>query len=755
MTGGGTVDSLTTEPENGVSTDCNVDDSGGLDLGPPELRNRQKTRIRFTSTKQAVDYFLNGYNLNTGLMRCLNCPKNNKKTKKITLDTVAPLRLKKIKENSPTPWYNKHTRALKRAARKMERNWKKTKLEVFRISWKESSIAYREALKAARSAYFSTLLEENKHNPRYLFEKVATLTKKKASSPEVSKKHSSNDFMNFFTYKIDNIRDKIITMQPSTTASHQGVHYSLPEVKFYSFVAIGEEEFCKLVNSSKSTTCMLDPIPTKLLKEMLPEVIDPLLNIINSSLSLGYVPKTFKLAMIKSLVKKTQLDPTELVNYRPISNLPFLSKILEKAVSSQLCSFLKRNGICEDFQSGFRPHHSTETALIKVTNDLLLSSDCGCISLLVLLDLSAAFDTIDHNILLNRLENYVGISGIALAWFTSYLSDRYQFVAVNEEMSYRSQVQYGVPQGSVLGPLLFTLYMLPLGDIIRKHGISFHCFADDTQLYISSKPNETHQFTKLSECIVDIKNWMTSNFLLLNSEKTEILIIGQKTSTGNNLEYRLTLDGCSVKSSPSVRNLGVLFDTNLSFESHVSSVCKTAFFHLKNISKLRHMLSLTNAEQLVHAFMTSRLDYCNALLGGCPARLINKLQLVQNATARVLTRTRKYDHISPVLSTLHWLPIKHRINFKILLITYKALMCVRVSASTLLLTHYSPSRLLRSQNSGQLIIPRIYKLTAGGRSFSYLAPKLWNYLPNIVREADTVCQFKARLKTHLFDLAFT
>ncbi len=148
----------------------------------------------------------------------------------------------------------------------------------------------------------------------------------------------------------------------------------------------------------------------------------------------------------------------------------------------------------------------TVAVTVAVTNDLLLSSDRGCfISLLVLLDLSTAFDTIDHNILLNRLGNSVGISGSALAWFKSYLSDRHQFVAVNEEVSYRSQVQYGVPQGSVLGPLLFTLYMLPLGNIIKKHGVSFHSYADDIQSYISSWPGETHQIEKLMECIVDIK----------------------------------------------------------------------------------------------------------------------------------------------------------------------------------------------------------------------------------------------------------
>ncbi len=175
---------------------------------------------------------------------------------------------------------------------------------------------------------------------------------------------------------------------------------------------------------------------------------------------------------------------------------------------------------------------------------------------------------------------------------------------------------------------------------------------DDTQLYISTRPDETSKLSKLTECVKSIKYWMTNNFLLLNSDKTEILLIGPKNSTQNLLDYNLQLDRCTVASS-TVKNLGVILDSNLSFENHISHVTKTAFFHLRNIAKLRNMLSVSDAEKLVHAFMTSRLDYCNALLGGCPASSINKLQIVQNAAARVLTRSRKYDHIIPILQSLH------------------------------------------------------------------------------------------------------
>ncbi|KAI5104189.1 hypothetical protein C0J45_5815, partial [Silurus meridionalis] len=194
--------------------------------------------------------------------------------------------------------------------------------------------------------------------------------------------------------------------------------------------------------------------------------------------------------------------------------------------------------------------------------------------------------------------------------------------------------------------------------------------------------------------------------------------------------------------SSTVKDLKVILDSNMSFKNHINQVSKTAFFHLRNISKLRNMLSISDAEKLVHAFMTSRIDYCNALLGGCPASLINKLQLVQNAAARVLTRSRKYDHITPILSSLHWLPVKFRIDYKLL--TYKTLNGLATMYLSSLLIRYNPSHSLKSQNFGLLVVPRIAKSTKGGRAFSHLAPKLWNSLPDSVRGSDTLTQFKCR-----------
>ena len=189
-----------------------------------------------------------------------------------------------------------------------------------------------------------------------------------------------------------------------------------------------------------------------------------------------------------------------------------------------------------------------------------------------------------------------------------------------------------------------------------------------------------------------------------------------------------TLDGITLASSSTVRNLGVIFDQDLSFNSHIKQISRTAFFHLRNIAKIRHILSQNDAEKLVHAFVTSRLDYCNSLLSGCPNKSLKTLQLVQNAAARVLTKTRKRDHITPILASLHWLPVKFRIEFKILLLTFKALNGQAPSYLKELIVPYVPTRRLRSQHAGLLVVPNISKSRTGGRAFSYQAPLLWNHL---------------------------
>ena len=501
-----------------------------------------------------------------------------------------------------------------------------------------------------------------------------------------------------------------------------------------------------------ATSCPLDALPTPFLKEVLDCVIGDILNIVNSSLHAGVFPDTLKTAIVRPLLKKHNLDPSELGNYRPISNLPFLGKVIEKTIISQLDTFLQHNKVHNKFQSGFRKGHSTETALLKVVNDLRVSTDLKQASVLLLLDLTAAFDTIDHKILIHRLEHWVGLSGTALSWFCSYLTGRSYSVKLDDFESDKHSISSGIPQGSILGPLLFSLYILPLGELITDHGVDFHFYADDTQLYISVAPGDSSALDSLLLCLSSIKCWMSKNFLRLNEDKTEVLIIGSNEQkeliTG-------TLGSLVKESKASVKNLGVFIDDELNFDTHINHVTKVAYFHLRNIARIRAYVSLDDAKTLIHAFVFSRLDYCNSLLSGLPKKSIDRLQLVQNAAARVLTKTRMREHISPILASLHWLPVASRIDFKILLLIYKSLNGLAPSYLSDCVPRYVPGRPLRSSDADLLEVPTMHYKKYGKAAFCFYGPTAWNKLPLYLRQAPSVDIFKAQFKTHLFTLAFS
>ena len=411
------------------------------------------------------------------------------------------------------------------------------------------------------------------------------------------------------------------------------------------------------------------------------------------------------------------------------------------------------NDLHEIMQSSYKQHHSTETALTCVQDDFLRAIDDKKSVLLLMLDLSAAFDTVDHTILINRLRNRLGIGGTALDWFQSYLTNRKCQVILNGTKSHNTLLDCGVPQGSVLGPILFTVYTLPLGDIIRKHGLPFHLYADDSQKYAVFKFEDyANIVSKIEHLVSDIRNWYASNMLKCNDPKTDMMVLSSKHSPITDF-LPVKVGDHFIPSASKLRNLGVIMDQHLTMSDHVQATVRNAFFKIREISYYRKFLSASATKTLVHAYVTSRLDYCNGLLYGLPKDMTGKLQSVLNTAARLVTLGSKYDSITPVLKELHWLPVEFRIKFKILLQVFKSLngMAPKYLSDKLFLkTNHG----LRSDNSKTLKIPNSRLKSYGDRSFSVAGPVLWNRLPRELRLCSKLETFKRDLKTHLFREAF-
>ena len=560
-------------------------------------------------------------------------------------------------------------------------------------------------------------------------------------------KDLAEHFNNFFISKIEKIGNGFSDAKTDRITHNTGDSKVLSNFRPCTTV-----EIKKIVSKTPSKSCSLDPIPTAFLKQCTDTLLLVIKDIINISIDQGTVPDLFEVAYVRPLLKKANLNLDDMKNHRPISNLSFISKLTEKVVFARLHEHIALNGLAEKMQCTYRQHHNIKTALTCVSNDILLPLDQGKAVVMVLLDLSTAFDTVDHATILSRLEHAFSIKGNALQWFRSYLNNIMQYTIISDASSPGIKLTCGVPQGSVLGPQLFSLYTVPLAAIAQKHGLKCHFYADDTQLYITLEPDTCFLnsiLERIEKCIEEIAAWIRSNFLKLNGDKSEYLNFGS-TKNLNKLNVRsVYIDQASVSRALQAWNLGVIFDSNFTLEAHMNKLCSNAFYQIRNISKVRAYPSRESTERLVHATVTSRLDMGNILLYGLLQKLVSKLQRVQNAAARLVTLTSRRAHITPILKELHWLPISQRIEYKILTTVYRTLHGHAPDYLKDMLRHYNPSRALRSKSCNNLEVPRA-RGAYGTRAFPICGPQLWNKLPCLLKNATTLKTFKKQPKTHLF-----
>jgi hypothetical protein len=675
------------------------------------------------------------------------------------LDKHAPLKKKVVTIHPTAPWYKEDIMNAKKERRHAEKKWRETGLCVHREIYCEARDKVTALIVKSKEEYYKDRINSSDDSQKALYACVKELlgSSKTSRLPSCeSEQELSDRLATFFVEKIIKIRAYLDNLQNKFNSDQD------PETQLVSsrdhlnkFHHATEEEVRKIVTSSASKSCCLDPVPTFMVKKCLHVLLPVITRIINLSFESARVPDCYKTAAVIPLLKKASLDPEVLNNFRPVSTLPFVSKTMERVASKRLRIHKEENKLDEKMQSAYRAAHSCETALMRIQNDILMALDSKKCVFLVLLDMSAAFDTVDHQMLLRRLSERLGIKGNALQWITSYLHNRQQFVTIRGTRSAKQQLDCNVPQGAVLGPEFFSDYDSPVAEIFRRHNIDFHLYADDTQVYLAFDPcDEDDALSRLEMCLSEVRLWMAQNYLKLNDSKTEFIVLGTGHSLKNINTSHITIGDSKVVSSDSVKNIGATLDKYMKLDKQVSLTCKSAWYNLYQISKIKNFLSDSQLKSVMQSFVISKLDQNNGLLVGSSKTVISKLQTVQNAAAKLVCGISRYDHVTPPLEGLHWLPISFRIQFKVLLLCYKSLHGKGPQYLQELLTPYQPARSLRSASSNYLVVPKSNLKTYGDRAFCVAGPTLWNSLPIKIRNSPSVDVFKKNLKTHLFKIAF-
>lgn len=663
-------------------------------------------------------------------------------------DRHAPTKTVKLKYDHTLPWITDTIRYMTDLRNDAYKKYRLTKSDVDKKTWKDLKSLVQKSINNEKIAYFNHYVNSKIKDSKTFWKNIKT---------KILVDPSQNDKLPECFNDPNIINDHFITLPTSNDVSFAELsYYNTHRFKNASFdlKPICENDIYNFIIKITSNAVGSDGVSRDMVILTLPRTLKVITDLINESIIACMVPRQWKVALVTPLPKGQ--NPTQLKDLRPISILPFLSKILEKAVYSQLSRYVEDNNILPSYQSGFRRGRGTCTALLNVVDDILAEQDAGRGTVLALLDFSRAFDSISIPLLLSKLR-YYGLQDTSVSWFENYLNDRLQSVKLangrdgGNILSDFKPLTRGVPQGSILGPLLFVLYCADIVSVI-KH-CKFHCYADDIQLYISDIPKCTSDAVyKLNEDLGRVADWSLRNCLLLNPLKSKFMIIGTKLQVSKILESNpvINIHGQTVERVDEARNLGIMFDSNLRFESHVLNLVKNCMYRLKVLYRVRNQLSEKARVTLCESLVLSRLNYGDIVFG---PRLLSKsqrlLQRVQNACCRFCFTVPPRSRISPFLNAAGMLNMESRRQLHMSSLIFN-LMKFNEPDYLFKKLKVSPFHdRYGTRSSRAPLAGHIHRSVAFRGSFRFQATKCWNDIPPPIRNLTVKSTFLNHLKLYL------
>jgi len=633
---------------------------------------------------------------------------------------------------------------------KLYKKYLSQKNDISKLTYTNYRNKLDKLLKIAKNEYYINKFFEVKNDSKRTWQIVNSLLNKSKRNNYPDSFHSedgityttekdiANGFNNFFTNIGSNLAGKI----PNTDA-HFNDYLGQNNLQSIFWTPISTKEIELIVAKFKyKGNCGIDDIDQRVIINTIDIISEPLAHIFNTSLTTGSVPNELKIGQIIPIHKSS--DKEQFTNYRPISILPCISKILERLVYIRLSSFLSANKILTNSQFGFRQNCSTEMALSIIVDKLISNIDSNKTTSGVYIDLSKAFDTLDHTILIAKLEHY-GIRGISLDWFRDYLRDRKQAVKFNKTISDLNTTNCGVPQGSILGPLLFIIY---INDCVKvANSLHFVMFADDTNIFQSDTDIELLNRNMNSE-LGKLSKWFKANKLSLNISKTKFMLFTRRKNV--HPDFKLYIDNREIDRVESMKFLGVLIDEHINWKEHIRLICIKLARSIGVINRLKRFLPFKILKQLYCCLFLSHIQYCILIWGKNSQTVIHPICILQKRIIRVITNSDYRAHTSQLFRNLGLLKYEDILNYKTAIFMYKLEHNDMPDAFSNFIPKNQQRQSYRLRNRGDYSIERSSSKLKSN-SLKVFGAKLWNTLPQILRTKKSKYSFKFNYKKLLIE----